>query len=387
MMTVGSKETDLTGQGEFGKKLLKLMQKKKTQLGIVDDGGHRFILDEEISTSSDLNTGMVECKQKCIWLIIVATVLLFGIFQVLVAFYEDKLREKLPQNPRVDNFIKTIAHPLSFLIILPIVNLLVMTILGRYILSAIRYPYQNAIIRESLDRGNASKFGQEFAHYLECLVYTLRIQAGMNRHQPSRTMSNFEIQDDDEKYDYLTFTEVKNTIDLLALYLDVNKKVVEGKKTSKLFQQFTANMNLIKIQLTKIKIEMPVFKIGSKHTTTPTALSEQSIWSYFTMVSQKTSAQKEISNKFGRISKENPSPNSTGESTRELPRLIVTQANIDEIDLLDDCVNDFGIMVNKASRSQNSLIRICGYFLCFCNCICLRSRCRRHMNYRIYQSS
>lgn len=75
--------------------------------------------------------------------------------------------------------------------------------------------------------------------------------------------------DEDERYDFLTFTEVKNTIDLLALYLDVNQKVIEQKKTSKLFQQFTANMNLVKIQLKKIKIEPPVFRVGAKHTTTP----------------------------------------------------------------------------------------------------------------------
>lgn len=181
LMTAASKQTDLTGQGEFGKKLLKLMQKRGELPEQEEDGGHRFIYDQEISTNSDLNSGMVECKQKCLWLFIFSSTLAFVVVQILVAFYQDELRKQLPEDTRVDNFIKTIAHPLSILLYLPIFNFILITLIGRYILSAIRYPYQNAIIRESLDRGNSSKFGQEFAHYLECLVYTLRIQAGMNR--------------------------------------------------------------------------------------------------------------------------------------------------------------------------------------------------------------
>lgn len=53
-------------------------------------------------------------------------------------------------------------------------------ILGRYMLTGILYPYQNAIGRETLDRNNATKFGEEFEHYLESFAYTLRIQAGQD---------------------------------------------------------------------------------------------------------------------------------------------------------------------------------------------------------------
>ena len=67
----------------------------------------------------------------------------------------------------------------------PIINIFLTKILGNYILSAVLFPYQNAYIREALDRTNATKFGEEFAHYLESFVYTIRIQAGMNGRRSS----------------------------------------------------------------------------------------------------------------------------------------------------------------------------------------------------------
>jgi hypothetical protein len=61
-----------------------------------------------------------------------------------------------------------------------VINFILIITIGRYLLSSMLYPYQNSIIREGLDRNNASRFGQEFSHYLECMVYTIRIQAGMD---------------------------------------------------------------------------------------------------------------------------------------------------------------------------------------------------------------
>jgi hypothetical protein len=62
-----------------------------------------------------------------------------------------------------------------YLLYMPIVTLILIAVIGRYILSGILFPYQNAFARESLDRNNASKFGEEFAHYLDSFMYTLRI--------------------------------------------------------------------------------------------------------------------------------------------------------------------------------------------------------------------
>jgi hypothetical protein len=65
--------------------------------------------------------------------------------------------------------------PWFFLLYLPILSFVLLVTIGRYALSGILYPYQNAFARESLDRGNATKFGEEFAHYLDSFMYTLRI--------------------------------------------------------------------------------------------------------------------------------------------------------------------------------------------------------------------
>lgn len=62
-----------------------------------------------------------------------------------------------------------------YLMYMPILTFIMLAVLGRYILSGILYPYQNAYARESLDRSNATKFGEEFAHYLDSFMYTLRI--------------------------------------------------------------------------------------------------------------------------------------------------------------------------------------------------------------------
>ena len=73
---------------------------------------------------------------------------------------------------------KFIVSKWVFLSYMPAVNYVLTMIIGRYVLSGILYPYQNAYAREHLDRGNANKFGEEFSHYLDSFVYTLRVQAG-----------------------------------------------------------------------------------------------------------------------------------------------------------------------------------------------------------------
>jgi hypothetical protein len=67
-----------------------------------------------------------------------------------------------------------------YILYTPILTFILIATMGRYILSGILYPYQNAFARESLDRSNASKFGEEFGHYLDSMVYTLRMQAGQD---------------------------------------------------------------------------------------------------------------------------------------------------------------------------------------------------------------
>ena len=75
-------------------------------------------------------------------------------------------------------FSKFMVSHWVYLSYLPGINYVLTMIIGKYVLSAILYPYQNAYAREHLDRSNANKFGEEFSHYLDSFVYTLRVQAG-----------------------------------------------------------------------------------------------------------------------------------------------------------------------------------------------------------------
>lgn len=69
-------------------------------------------------------------------------------------------------------FVSSYWYYVAFI---PVVNIALTYLIGKYILTGLLYPYQNSIGRETLDRNNATKFGEEFEHYLESFAYTLRI--------------------------------------------------------------------------------------------------------------------------------------------------------------------------------------------------------------------
>ena len=69
-------------------------------------------------------------------------------------------------------FVSSYWYYLAFV---PIINIVLTYIIGKYVLSGLLYPYQNSIGREALDRSNSTRFSEEFEHFLECLAYTLRI--------------------------------------------------------------------------------------------------------------------------------------------------------------------------------------------------------------------
>jgi hypothetical protein len=119
-----------------------------------------------------------------------------------------------------------------YILYTPILTFILIASIGRYVLSGILYPYQNAFARESLDRTNATKFGEEFAHYLDSFVYTLRVQAGQDIRRTilqslantskNRGASEGTFTESEFPYDYLSFAEMRNVIDLLVLYISVN---------------------------------------------------------------------------------------------------------------------------------------------------------------------
>ena len=98
-----------------------------------------------------------------------------AVHMVEVEKHMDEYKHYLPD--RSPEFIQVVRSPWFFLAYVPLFNFMLFIIIGRYVLCAILFPYQNSIVREQLDRGNSTKFGEEFAHLLDSLVYTLRIQA------------------------------------------------------------------------------------------------------------------------------------------------------------------------------------------------------------------
>lgn len=95
-------------------------------------------------------------------------------------------------------------------------------------------------------------------------------------------------------YEWLTFTEMKNTIDLIMLYLDINEKVMETKGMPKSFKKFTTNLRLIQKQLDKIKIEKAPQPMGVKNVTPVLSPNnkEQTLWQHFTQLTQNVGLSK-----------------------------------------------------------------------------------------------
>jgi hypothetical protein len=68
-------------------------------------------------------------------------------------------------------------------------------------------------------------------------------------------VSEGSLADQDFPYDYLSFAEMRNVIDLLVLYISVNQKVIDIGKSSKKFMKFHNNMIEVRETLKTIRID------------------------------------------------------------------------------------------------------------------------------------
>ena len=64
-----------------------------------------------------------------------------------------------------------------------------------------------------------------------------------------------ESETDSDDCEYLTYTEMKNTIDLLTLYITVNTQVRSEKSTLHMFRAFTDVMKRLEVILRRIKVK------------------------------------------------------------------------------------------------------------------------------------
>lgn len=140
-------------------------------------------------------------------------------------------------------------------------------------LSGILYPYQNSFIRENLDRQNNYKFGLEFINFLDNFLHSILMSSGQLDTQSSRFFKSsrntkssriksgksnlVSSQDSFDCIEILSLGEMKNVIELLCLYTDVNTKVIEDKKNKdQCFNVFTNTLKSIISVLKQIKLEI-----------------------------------------------------------------------------------------------------------------------------------
>ena len=78
-MTKASDETNLAGQGEFGKRLLKVVEQNKFNYKNKEPLVPNFIKDKDLSKMSDFDKGTSACcKQYCLFLFIFLYIAIFA---------------------------------------------------------------------------------------------------------------------------------------------------------------------------------------------------------------------------------------------------------------------------------------------------------------------
>ena len=201
----------------------------------------RYITDEELSTQATFDSvkgiGTKKCLLKSLillYLLVLTGIIVFGHFN---------------EEPEYEDHAEIARNPWLLLGYVPLLNLILLYVISRYALSSLMYPYQNSIIREGLDRINSSKFGEEFTHYLDSFLYTLRIHAGQNIKDEylnsikslkegaglERGMSSGrenllpegDPTESDIPYDQLSVQEMANVFDLITLYKRINTRVMD----------------------------------------------------------------------------------------------------------------------------------------------------------------
>ena len=142
---------------------------------------------------------------------------------------------------------------------IPALMTILFDIIGRHVLSAIMYPYQNSILKESLDRMSNLRFGQEQARLFHSFVYTIKLKSGIleegydaNRSASLRSISRkiksdkkdslyftaTECSEVDDGVDVLSFGEMQQFISLLETYIEANEKSISIGHKSRIFKIF-----------------------------------------------------------------------------------------------------------------------------------------------------
>jgi hypothetical protein len=139
-----------------------------------------------------------------------------------------------------------------------------------------------------MDRNSNYKFGLEFSHYLDSFLYSLQCQAGITRslqgsvtntgasddlsleeilkRKMKASKSSFKSVKSSKDFrssmqslaqDILTFNEMRNILDLICLYEEINLKVINNAQSkSKKFIAFTHTLSEIIRNLKSIEVDL-----------------------------------------------------------------------------------------------------------------------------------
>ena len=177
---------------------------------------------------------------------------------------------------------------------------------------------------------------------------------------------NLSLASVSDLYEVLSFYEMKNVVDLVLLYSDVNNQVIDAKKnTSKIFAKFTRVLNHMVDVIKNIDIELDQKDLMLLNKYSPEIDEDQvHLWNYFDTFS-KTNDNYEKMNK-------GLSSRASSVLCTNAPMVKLDDKNMNQMIKLETLIEEFTELVDESGKTKNTVCRLLGYFLFCCNFACCR---------------
>mmetsp|Transcript_18098 Transcript_18098/g.30899 ORF Transcript_18098/g.30899 Transcript_18098/m.30899 type:complete len:412 (+) Transcript_18098:1124-2359(+) len=195
-----------------------------------------------------------------------------------------------------------------------------------------------------------------------------------------------------ENLELLNYSEMKNVVELLDLYIQVNnevlgdptlptKSVLFARITDKMMEMravlLTLPLDTFQVSKKKLLSSLPFAKsyFGSDESISPNSRGsnlqsdEVSVWDYFAFHQNLQEFNVEMKAKDASF-KEQSAP----DFMNKLPILAIHNSSfvLNQLKKLEKLAEEFNILVEQSGRSRNTCCRVLCYFLCCCNCACCR---------------
>ena len=167
-------------------------------------------------------------------------------------------------------------------------------------------------------------------------------------------------------YELLSFYEMKNVVDLVMLYSDINNQVIDAKKnTSKIFIRFTQVLNQMVDVIKNIDIELDPKDQALLSKYNPDVDEDTvHLWNYFDVFS-KTNDIYEKMNK-------GMSSRASSVLCTNAPFVKTDEKNKNQMIKLEALIDEFTELVDQSGKTKNTICRVFCYFVFCCNFACCR---------------